>query len=219
MLPRPRRPRARSRVSSCLPHCRRPRSARCPLAHAPLRVRCCPVRHPALNSGTAFPKELQAYLHDYNVLLLDVRNRADFEKAHIRTEAVICVEPIISGGRGLTAEHGEHANERDDDVQESGQVRPDRRVRPVFADARGAEDADLGPGAVDQRDGVHEAAEAHADGARWGSDAWRREVGEQGTAAAKAPSPAAISFQPRVRVRRRRLRRWRRRPCRMGTVR
>ncbi|KAJ7255432.1 hypothetical protein B0H12DRAFT_532300 [Mycena haematopus] len=60
---------------------------------------------PALpNSGTAFPAELQAYLRDYNVLLLDVRNRADFEKAHIRTAAVVCVEPIILTRSGLTAE-------------------------------------------------------------------------------------------------------------------
>ncbi|KAJ7818472.1 hypothetical protein B0H14DRAFT_3473710 [Mycena olivaceomarginata] len=57
------------------------RSALYPLAHAPLRVRCCLVRHPALNSGTAFPKELQTYLHGYNVLLLDVCNRADLEGA------------------------------------------------------------------------------------------------------------------------------------------
>jgi ubiquitin carboxyl-terminal hydrolase 8 len=76
-----------------------------PLAHAPLRVRCCPVRHPALNSGTAFPKELQTYLRDYNVLLLDVRNRADFDKAHIRTEAVICVKPIILRQTGCVRFH------------------------------------------------------------------------------------------------------------------
>ncbi|KAJ7931675.1 cysteine proteinase [Mycena leptocephala] len=59
---------------------------------------------PLPNSGTAFPKDLQTYLRDYNVLLLDVRNRADFDKAHIRVEAVVCVEPIILARAGLTAE-------------------------------------------------------------------------------------------------------------------
>ncbi|KAF7356423.1 Ubiquitin carboxyl-terminal hydrolase 4 [Mycena venus] len=59
---------------------------------------------PLPNSGTAFPRDLQTYLRDYNVLLLDVRNRADFDKAHIRTEAVVCVEPIILTRTGLTAE-------------------------------------------------------------------------------------------------------------------
>ncbi|KAJ7504212.1 ubiquitin carboxyl-terminal hydrolase 4 [Mycena galericulata] len=56
------------------------------------------------NSGTAFPKDLQTYLRDYNVLLLDVRNRADFDKAHIRLEAVVCVEPVVLLRSGLTAE-------------------------------------------------------------------------------------------------------------------
>ncbi|KAJ7019793.1 ubiquitin carboxyl-terminal hydrolase 4 [Mycena alexandri] len=55
------------------------------------------------NSGTAFPKDLQNYLRDYNVLLLDVRNRVDFDKAHIRVEAVVCVEPVVLMRSGLTA--------------------------------------------------------------------------------------------------------------------
>jgi hypothetical protein len=89
----------------CSCHCRRPRSALYPLAHALLRVRCCLVRHLALNSGTAFPKELQTYLHGYNILLLDVCNRADFDKAHICTEAVICIEPIILRWTGCVRFH------------------------------------------------------------------------------------------------------------------
>ncbi|KAJ7841361.1 hypothetical protein B0H14DRAFT_1047861 [Mycena olivaceomarginata] len=105
-----------------------------------------------------------------------------------RTSArrVICVKPIILRQTGLTAEHGERADERDDNVQEPGPVRPDRRVRPVVADAWGVEYTDVGPGAVDQRDGVHEAAEALMPMMLVGGfDAWRREVGEQGTAAAQ----------------------------------
>jgi ubiquitin carboxyl-terminal hydrolase 8 len=63
------------------------------------------AKAPLPNSGTAFPKELQTYLRDYKVLLLDVRNRADFDKAHIRTEAVVCVEPIILGRAGCVRFH------------------------------------------------------------------------------------------------------------------
>ncbi|KAJ7656258.1 ubiquitin carboxyl-terminal hydrolase 4 [Mycena polygramma] len=62
------------------------------------------AKAPLPNSGTAFPKDLQTYLRDYNVLLLDVRNRADFDKAHIPFEAVVCVEPIILTRSGLNAE-------------------------------------------------------------------------------------------------------------------
>ncbi|KAJ7251294.1 ubiquitin carboxyl-terminal hydrolase 4 [Mycena rebaudengoi] len=59
---------------------------------------------PLPNSGTAFPKDLLAYLQNYKVLLLDVRNRADFDKAHIKVEAVVCVEPVVLARNGLTAE-------------------------------------------------------------------------------------------------------------------
>ncbi|KAK7025134.1 ubiquitin carboxyl-terminal hydrolase 4 [Favolaschia claudopus] len=55
-------------------------------------------------NGSAFPDELQGYLRDYKVLLLDVRNRADFDKSHIRHEAVVCVEPIILLRTGMNAE-------------------------------------------------------------------------------------------------------------------
>ena len=39
-------------------------------------------------------------LHDYsshglNVLMLDVRDRAEFEKEHIKAEAVVCLEPSV----------------------------------------------------------------------------------------------------------------------------
>ncbi|KAJ7792730.1 hypothetical protein B0H14DRAFT_3160020, partial [Mycena olivaceomarginata] len=177
---------ARSRVSSCLPLFL-PLSPTpfcpLPLAHAPLRVRCCSVRHPALNSGTAFPKELQTYLHGYNILLLDVRNRADFDKARS-----FVLSRLFSGGRGaLTAEHGERADERDDDVREPGQVRPDRRVLPVVADAQGAEYANVETAFTKLLKGMPLALVG-------GFDARRSEVGEQGTAAAKASSPAPMSL-------------------------
>ncbi|KAJ7491946.1 ubiquitin carboxyl-terminal hydrolase 4 [Mycena latifolia] len=62
------------------------------------------AKAPLPNSGTAFPKDLLTYLRDYNVLLLDVRNRADFDKAHIKVEAAVCVEPVVLMRSGLTAE-------------------------------------------------------------------------------------------------------------------
>ncbi|CAK5267757.1 unnamed protein product [Mycena citricolor] len=63
------------------------------------------IPKPALpNSGSAFPKDLYAYLRDHKVLLLDVRNRADFEKVHIKTDAIVCVEPVVLSRAGLTAD-------------------------------------------------------------------------------------------------------------------
>ncbi|KAF7309945.1 Ubiquitin carboxyl-terminal hydrolase 4 [Mycena indigotica] len=51
-----------------------------------------------------FQKDLQNYLRDFNVLLLDVRNRGDFDKAHIKVDAVVCVEPVVLTRPGLTAQ-------------------------------------------------------------------------------------------------------------------
>lgn len=62
------------------------------------------TKAPLPNSGTAFPKDLLTYLREYNVLLLDVRNRADFDKAHIKVEAVVCVEPVVLMRTGLNAD-------------------------------------------------------------------------------------------------------------------
>jgi ubiquitin carboxyl-terminal hydrolase 8 len=45
--------------------------------------------------NTAFPKDLLAYLRDHNVLLIDVRNRADFDREHIKGNAVVCIEPSV----------------------------------------------------------------------------------------------------------------------------
>ncbi|KAJ7625489.1 ubiquitin carboxyl-terminal hydrolase 4 [Roridomyces roridus] len=86
-----------------------PTSSRPPIPHKPSALglsthASTSSKAPLPNSGTAFPKELQAYLRDYNVLLLDVRNRADFDKAHIKLESVVCVEPVVLQRAGLTAE-------------------------------------------------------------------------------------------------------------------
>jgi len=44
---------------------------------------------------TATPNELFDYMREArNILLLDVRNRIDFDKEHIKTFAVACVEPF-----------------------------------------------------------------------------------------------------------------------------
>ncbi|KAF8202403.1 ubiquitin carboxyl-terminal hydrolase 4 [Pholiota molesta] len=54
--------------------------------------------------NTAFPKDLLAYLRDHNVLLIDVRNRADFDREHIKGNAVVCIEPSVLMREGVTAE-------------------------------------------------------------------------------------------------------------------
>ncbi|GLB41634.1 putative peptidase C19 family protein [Lyophyllum shimeji] len=54
-------------------------------------------------SGTTTPSELAKYLQRHKVLLLDVRNRADFEREHIRSGAAIaCVEPAVLQRKNLT---------------------------------------------------------------------------------------------------------------------
>ncbi|KAI9062559.1 cysteine proteinase [Trametes sanguinea] len=46
---------------------------------------------------TLFPKTLHEYAHkpNFKVLLLDVRTREEFEREHIRADAVVCIEPSI----------------------------------------------------------------------------------------------------------------------------
>ncbi|PFH50295.1 hypothetical protein AMATHDRAFT_4113 [Amanita thiersii Skay4041] len=48
---------------------------------------------PVSNSATA--KELLNYIRDYNVLLIDVRNRDEFEQEHIKADAIVCIEPTV----------------------------------------------------------------------------------------------------------------------------
>ncbi len=43
----------------------------------------------------AFPKDLLIYLRDYTVLLIDVRHRTEFDREHIRANAVVCIEPSV----------------------------------------------------------------------------------------------------------------------------
>lgn len=45
--------------------------------------------------NTAFPKDLLTYIRDHNVLLIDVRNRAEFDREHIKGTAVVCIEPSV----------------------------------------------------------------------------------------------------------------------------
>lgn len=41
------------------------------------------------------PKDLLGYLRAHNVLLLDVRPRADFDREHIQSGAIVCIEPSV----------------------------------------------------------------------------------------------------------------------------
>lgn len=50
---------------------------------------------PIPHTNTAFPKDLQKYMQDYTVLVIDVRNRADFDKEHVRAQSVVCIEPSV----------------------------------------------------------------------------------------------------------------------------
>ncbi|KAJ7809041.1 ubiquitin carboxyl-terminal hydrolase 4 [Mycena olivaceomarginata] len=157
------------------------------------------AKAPLPNSGTAFPKELQTYLRDYKVLLLDVRNRADFDKAHIRTEAVVCVEPIILGRAGLTAERLEDSMASAPTNETTMFKNRDKFDLIVVYDQSSQT---LGGSNTPMSVLVRLISETAFTKLLkrmpmtlvGGFDAWRREVGEQGTAAAKAPSPAPISF-------------------------
>lgn len=48
-------------------------------------------------SPVCTPKELYEYMHNigYGVLILDVRSREEFEKEHIKTSAIVCLEPLV----------------------------------------------------------------------------------------------------------------------------
>lgn len=56
-------------------------------------TRASPIDIPKTNATT--PKDLRAYLRERKVLLIDVRNQADFEREHIKASAIVCIEPII----------------------------------------------------------------------------------------------------------------------------
>jgi len=50
---------------------------------------------PIPKTNMAYPKELLEYMRIHNVLLLDVRNRAAFDREHIKADAVVCIEPSV----------------------------------------------------------------------------------------------------------------------------
>ncbi|KAF9466165.1 hypothetical protein BDZ94DRAFT_1188229 [Collybia nuda] len=60
-------------------------------------------------SNAVSPKELANYISFYKVLLLDVRNRSDFEREHIKTGAVACIEPSVLYRKELSVERLEES--------------------------------------------------------------------------------------------------------------
>ncbi|KAF8621796.1 hypothetical protein AX15_007475 [Amanita polypyramis BW_CC] len=59
--------------------------------------------------NSAYPGELRGYMRDYNVLLIDVRNRADFEQEHIKASAIVCIEPSVLLRENVSEEMLENA--------------------------------------------------------------------------------------------------------------
>jgi len=66
-----------------------------PTADFPTQPVAIPVNPPIPKTNTAFPKDLQGYMRDYAVLIIDVRNRADFDREHIKAQNIICIEPTV----------------------------------------------------------------------------------------------------------------------------
>ncbi|KAH7914581.1 hypothetical protein BJ138DRAFT_1123351 [Hygrophoropsis aurantiaca] len=56
-----------------------------------------PEKPPVPVSNTIFPKTLYEYMNrpGLKTLLVDVRTRGEFEKEHIKTDAVVCLEPSV----------------------------------------------------------------------------------------------------------------------------
>ncbi|KAF5361806.1 hypothetical protein D9756_002213 [Leucocoprinus leucothites] len=63
-----------------------------------------PIKPPIPKTNIAYPKDLRAYMRDYTVLVIDVRNRADFDRGHIKAQAIVCIEPTVLVRDGLTAD-------------------------------------------------------------------------------------------------------------------
>ncbi|KAF9269250.1 hypothetical protein L218DRAFT_1072870 [Marasmius fiardii PR-910] len=62
--------------------------------------------------STATPKELREYMKDHKVLLLDVRDRVEFDKEHIKASgaaAVVCIDPVMLKREGVTGDTLESA--------------------------------------------------------------------------------------------------------------
>ncbi|PBK99857.1 cysteine proteinase [Armillaria gallica] len=59
---------------------------------------------PLLNvSNSLFPKDLMGLPTGAKLLLIDVRDRADFQREHIKRDAVICIEPTILRRKSINA--------------------------------------------------------------------------------------------------------------------
>ncbi|TDL26727.1 hypothetical protein BD410DRAFT_895341 [Rickenella mellea] len=67
--------------------------------------------HNHVVTNTIFPKTLKEYMDSKGskVLLLDVRERDEFDAEHIKGSAVVCLEPYVLDRDGLTAEKLEDA--------------------------------------------------------------------------------------------------------------
>ncbi|KAJ2929686.1 hypothetical protein H1R20_g7424, partial [Candolleomyces eurysporus] len=61
-------------------------------------------RSPIPVKNSALPSELLTYIREYNVLLIDVRNREDFNREHIKAPAVVCVEATVLKRAGIDAD-------------------------------------------------------------------------------------------------------------------
>ncbi|KAF9068637.1 hypothetical protein BDP27DRAFT_1327038 [Rhodocollybia butyracea] len=76
---------------------------------SPLKAPGSPI--PQKNSCS--PQELYGYLREYKVILLDVRDRAEFEQGHIHAGkamgSVVCVEPAVLNRGTVTSENIEDA--------------------------------------------------------------------------------------------------------------
>ncbi|KAK7056503.1 ubiquitin-specific protease doa4 [Paramarasmius palmivorus] len=67
-----------------------------PISQSPSYSNGMPSKTPIPKKNAATPKELKEYMREYKILLLDVRNRAEFDKEHIKAPgAVVCVEPTV----------------------------------------------------------------------------------------------------------------------------
>ncbi|KAL0953949.1 hypothetical protein HGRIS_005110 [Hohenbuehelia grisea] len=60
-------------------------------------------------TNSTSPKELQQYMKAHKVLLIDVRNRSDFEREHINHRPIVCMEPSILMREQVTSETLEDA--------------------------------------------------------------------------------------------------------------
>lgn len=48
-------------------------------------------------TNSIFPKMLHEfmYAHGYKVLVLDIRTREEFDREHMKADAIVCIEPSV----------------------------------------------------------------------------------------------------------------------------